>query len=154
MSKLALQVSCKGSDVLLKSCTEPLPSTHRFRTSIPARLWRWKTVCGWRWKGYDTTEAEHINKLEMRAIYTAIKWRLFKQKIAHQRCLHLVDSMVSLQILNKGRSSSRKLKALTKRIAALLVSGRMLLILAYVHTSQNPADRPSRAPLKRKWSSR
>ena len=154
VSKLALQVSRKGSDVLLKSRTEPLPSTHRFRTSIPARLWRWKTVCGWRWKGYDTTEAEHINKLEMRAVYTAIKWRLFKQKIAHHRCLRLVDSMVSLQILNKGRSSSRKLKALTKRIAALLVSGRMLLILAYVHTSQNPADRPSRAPVKRKWSSR
>ena len=80
--KLALQVSCKGSDILLKSCSEPLPSTHRFRTSIPARLWRWKTICGWRWKGFDSTEEEHINKLEMRAVYTAIKWRLFKQKVS------------------------------------------------------------------------
>ena len=80
VGKLALQVSCKGSDVLLKSCSEPLPSTHHFRTSIPARLWRWKTTCGWRWKGFDSTEDEHINKLEMRAVYTAIKWRLFKQK--------------------------------------------------------------------------
>ena len=154
VTKLALQVSCKGSDILLKSCSEPLPSTHRFRTSIPARLWRWKTVCGWRWKGFDSTESEHINKLEMRAVYTAIKWRLFKQKISQCRCLHLVDSMVSLQILNKGRTSSRKLRALSKRIGALLVAGRLLLILAYVHTSQNPADRPSRAPRKRKWSSK
>ena len=50
------------------------------------------------------------------------------------------------------RSSSPKLRALTKKIAALLMTGRTMLVLAYTHTSVNPADKPSRVCLKRKWS--
>ena len=151
VTKLSHQVSAKGTDVMLKSSTEALPRAHRFRTSLPARLWKWKTICGWKWKPFERNSEEHINKLEMRAVYTSVKWRLFKQKIAGKRFLHLVDSMVSLQVLNKGRSSSRKLRVLTKKMTALLIAGRLLLLLAYTHTSQNPADRPSRASTKRKW---
>ena len=151
VQKLSHQVSAKGTDVLLKASTDGLPRADRFRTSLPARLWKWRTICGWKWKPFDRDAEEHINKLEMRAVYTAIKWRLFRAKSPGKRCLHLVDSMVSLQVLNKGRSSSRKLRVLTKKMTALLIAGRLLLLLAYTHTSQNPADRPSRASVKRKW---
>ena len=151
VQKLAHQVSAKGTDVMLKAATDGLPRADRFRTSLPARLWKWRTICGWKWKPFDRDAEEHINKLEMRAVYTAVKWRLFRARCPGKRCLHLVDSMVSLQVLNKGRSSSRKLRVLTKRMTALLIAGRLLLLLAYTHTSQNPADRPSRASVKRKW---
>lgn len=152
VTKLSHLVSSKGTDVLLTSSSEPTPRTHRFRQSVPASLWRWSTICGWKWP-FNSKSAEHINKLEMSAVYTGLKWRILKQKISHKRVLHLVDSMVSLQILNKGRTSSHKLRAITKKTAALLVSSRVSLALSYVDTHQNPADRPSRRPLKRKWSS-
>lgn len=148
VEKLSHLVSSKGSDILLTAGTEPSPHFHRFRTSIPSSLWRWKEVCGWPWPSSDHS---HINKLEMKAVYTSLKWRVARQRTHNHRILHLVDSMVSLQVLNKGRSSSFKLKRVTQKITALLVSSRLFLILAYVGTHENPADRPSRRPVKRKW---
>ena len=50
VSRLAHLVSSKGSDVLLTSQTESTPKSYRFRTSLPAKLWQWKTICGWRWR--------------------------------------------------------------------------------------------------------
>ena len=38
--RLSTLVSSKGSDVLLLSNSEPLPSFHRLRTSVPSQLWR------------------------------------------------------------------------------------------------------------------
>ena len=143
-------VSSKGSDVLLTAGTEPLPSTHRFRTSIPRGLWHWAKICGWRWQHHTP---EHINKLELKAVYTSLKWRVARQRLRNSKMLHLVDSMVSLQVLNKGRSSSHKLRRITKKCCALLIASRLFLVLAYIDTKQNPADRPSRRPTKRKWAS-
>lgn len=100
----------------------------------------------------EGTIPDHLYLPEVRAIETCLKWRLFKQRVPVKKCLHLVDSMVSLQVLNKGHSSSHKLRALTKRVAALLISGRIALVLAYTHAFRSPADKPSRVCLKRKWS--
>ena len=150
--KLSHLVSAKGTDVMLTAETEVLPRAHRLRNSLTPKLWRWKTICGWRWRPTENLHPEHINKLEMRAIYTSLKWRLFHQRVPGQRVFHLVDSMVSLQLLNKGRTSSRKLRHVCKKISALLLAGNVLLILAYTSTKTNPADAPSRGHLKRKWS--
>jgi hypothetical protein len=150
--KLSHLVSAKGTDVMLTAETEVLPRAHRLRNSLTPKLWRWKTICGWRWRPTENLHPEHINKLEMRAIYTSLKWRLFRQRVPGQRVFHLVDSMVSLQLLNKGRTSSRKLRHVCKKISALLLAGNVLLILAYTNTKTNPADAPSRGHLKRKWS--
>ena len=59
--------------------------------------------------------------------------------------------MVSLQIINKGRSSSYKFRRLTKRFASLLLISGITVVLAYTDTHQNPADKPSRRPFRRKW---
>lgn len=150
VSRLAHLVSSKGSDVLLTSQTESTPKSYRFRTSLPAKLWQWKTVCGWRWR-HQQRGPEHINKLELRAAYTGLKWRILKHQTCNRKVLHLLDSMVSLQVLNKGRSSSHKLRRLTKRFACLLLASGISLVLAYTDTHQSPADRPSRRPRKRKW---
>lgn len=146
--RLSFMVSPKGSDVMLSASTEPLPNAHRFRTSVPAALWQWETICSWGWRSRST---ERINKLEIRALYTGLKWRIARQKVTGSKIHHLIDSMVSLQILNKGRTSSRRLRNITRKISALLVSARLFLILSYVATDKNPADRPSRRPVRKKW---
>lgn len=149
--KLMHLVSSKGTDVMLTSSTETLPKFHRLRTSLSPRLWHWRVICGWQWRPGASSIPEHINRLEMRAVETSLRWRLFRQKGYRTRVLHLVDSMVSLQIINKGRSSSRKIKPIMRRISALLIAGNILMTLAYTSTKTNPADAPSRRGQKRKW---
>ena len=146
--KLLTMVSVKGEDISLQTSSDDLVKYHRLRASIPARLWRWKTVAGWKWTG----QQEHINSLEMRAVLTALRWRLERHKKVHAKFVHLVDSLVVLHSLSRGRSSSRKLRRTILRINALLLATRSQAVWTYVHTKQNPADAPSRCPRKRKWA--
>lgn len=118
--KLCGLVSLKGEDILLQHQTDVPVKYHRLRMSLPSKLWRWKTVSGWKWS--DTSE--HINVLELRAVLTAVRWRVERLKQTDMRCLHLVDSLVVLQALSRGRSSSRKMRRTLMRLNAyLLVSG-------------------------------
>lgn len=118
ISSLASSQACKGEDLLLQAPSEDVQRYHRLRASIPSNLWRWKTVCGWRWSG----SAEHINVLEMRAVLTALKWRFARKGWIRTRFLHLVDSQVCLHALARGRSSSRKLRRTLLRINSLLLA--------------------------------
>eukprot|EP00438_Fugacium_kawagutii_P023208 Skav215677 [mRNA] locus=scaffold278:111881:120662:- [translate_table: standard] len=142
--RLAQLVSIKGEDLLLQSANEPLVKHHRLRSSIPARLWKWREVAGWSWRGHP----EHINQLELRAALTAIRWMILKRKRFNCRCVHLVDSLVVLHALTRGRSSSRKLRRTLSRINSYLLAADLHPLWTYVHTSQNPADRPSRRSAK------
>eukprot|EP00438_Fugacium_kawagutii_P011017 Skav214773 [mRNA] locus=scaffold3923:40117:45759:+ [translate_table: standard] len=72
--KLMSMVSIKGEDILLSSHTEDNLRHHRLRASIPARIWAWRTVCSWLWRG----SKERINVLEMRAVLCALRWRIIK----------------------------------------------------------------------------
>eukprot|EP00438_Fugacium_kawagutii_P018228 Skav218343 [mRNA] locus=scaffold755:897997:900780:- [translate_table: standard] len=145
--KLVSLVGIKGDDLLLQASSEDVVRYQRMRASVPARLWKWRTVAGWRWREAN----EHINVLEMRAALTALRWRIEKQEIVHSKFVHLVDSLVCLHALSRGRSSSRKLKRTLLRMNALILATDTHVVWAYVHTKDNPADRPSRRPQKRKW---
>ena len=101
----------------------------------------------WKWTG----QREHINALELRAVLTSLRWRLERQKQTNVKFVHLVDSLVSLHALSRGRTSSKKLRRTLMRVNALLLATQSQAVWAYVHTKQNPADAPSRRPLKRKW---
>jgi hypothetical protein len=148
VSKLLTMVSFKGEDLLLQSSSEDQVKYHRLRASIPSGLWAWKTITGWKWRDSN----EHINVLEMRAVLTAMRWRIEKQQVTRSKFVHLLDSMVCLHALSRGRSSSRKLKRSLLRINSLLLATNCHVVWAYVHTKDNPADAPSRHPRKRKWS--
>ena len=111
-----------------------------------------ETACSWAWKRPHFGAFEHINALELHAALTAVKWRVLKARNRRKRFLHLVDSLVSLHVVNKGRSSSRKLRAIMKQISAWLLMSGNSCVLGYVDTGQNPADAPSRRGQKRKWS--
>eukprot|EP00438_Fugacium_kawagutii_P008223 Skav213983 [mRNA] locus=scaffold3014:59382:61238:+ [translate_table: standard] len=141
--------SVKGEDLMLQGSTEPNVRFHRLRQSIPGRLWRWADIASWKWERSD----EHINVLEMRAILTTIKWRILKKKSASTKFFHLTDSLVCLHSLARGRSSSRRLKRTLMRINALILGADLHPVWGYIHTSQNPADRPSRRAryVKKKW---
>ena len=145
--KLGGLVSMKGEDLLLQAQSEDTVRHHRLRASLPARLWKWRTICGWRW----SSSGEHINSLEMRAVHTALRWRVMKQKLIKSRFIHMVDSLVCLHSLTRGRSSSKKLRRTLLRINALILASSCQPVWAYVHTSQNPADRPSRKPVRKRW---
>ena len=138
--KLGNLVSIKGEDILLATPTSQLTKYHRLRASIPGKLWRWKIITGWSWTG----SKEHINSLELRGVLTSLKWRLERQRHMGCRFLHLVDSLVVLHCLARGRSSSRKLRSTLTRINALLLCTSTQALWGYIHTDQNPADRPSR----------
>lgn len=145
--KLMQFVSVKGEDLLLQADSENQVKFHRLRASVPARLWKWKTVCGWPWKhpGY------HINALELQAVLTCLQWRISRKR--HHRCrlLHLTDSLVVLHALSRGRSSSRRLRPILSKVNALLLASDVHPVWGYVNTKQNPADRPSRRPVRKRW---
>ena len=151
--KLGSLMSTKGTDILLQAKSEPSTSYDRLRTSVPSKLWVWQTACSWNWKKPQSGVPEHINKLELRALLTAVKWRIMKVKQSRARFIHLVDSLVALRSVNKGRSSSRKLRAIVKKISAWLLLSGTCCVLGYVDTGQNPADAPSRRGMKRKRAS-
>ena len=145
--RLAGLVSIKGEDLMLQASTDFLLKAQRFRSTIPSRLWKWREIAGWAWKG----PPEHINQLEMRATMTTLKWIIQKCRGFNCRVLHLTDSMVVLHSLSRGRSSSRKLRRSIMRINSLLLAANLHPIWAYVNTAQNPADRPSRRVKQTKW---
>ena len=150
--KLASLASFKGTDVLLHGDTEAVDPGPRLRRGLPSKLWRWKVVAGWKWKHFNCQKPEHINKLELRAVYTTLKWRIERAGQTKRRFLHLLDTMVGMHILNKGRSSSVKMHSVVYRISALLLASGLTPIVAFVASKNNPADRPSRRPAKRKWA--
>ena len=145
--RMAGLVSIKGEDLLLQGPTEMLGSHQRFRQTVPSKAWKWREVAGWAWKG----PPEHINQLELRAVLTSMKWLIGKKRLTGCRILHLTDSMVVLHALSRGRSSSRKLRRTLMRVQSMLLAANLHPVWAYVHTSMNPADRPSRRVKQHKW---
>ena len=138
--KLCNLVSMKGEDILLSTPSSQLVKYHRLRASVPAKLWKWTVVAGWKWR----RGKEHINSLELRAILNAVKWRI--QHCGHlgKRLLHLTDSLVCLHALTRGRTSSRRLRSTMARINALVLCSGSQFVWSYVSTDTNPADKPSR----------
>ena len=105
--KLVNFVSIKGEDLLLQAKSENAVRYHRLRASVPGRLWKWRTICGWPWK----RQGYHINVLEVEAVHTCLQWRICRKRQQQCRFLHLTDSLVTLHCLSRGRSSSRKLRS-------------------------------------------
>ena len=147
MAKCLGLASSKGEDLLVHAVSDPARRYFRLRASVPGRLWHWREISGWRWK----LAGEHINVLELRAILTSVKWKVSRSKKLGVRFLHLTDSLVCLHALTRGRSSSRKLRPIFMRLNALLLAADLHPLWGYIHTSQSPADRPSRRPVRRRW---
>ena len=135
----------RGSDVRLDVGTIYRPDSFPRATVNPHR-WEWHEAHAYRFH-----QEEHINCLELRALINTIEWRCRRSAFGDVRFLHLSDSQVVLAVCVKGRSSSRQLNRLLKRLGALQVAAGAFPIYAWVETHLNPADKPSRryAPKKK-----
>ena len=112
--------------------------------AVDPTWWEWKTEVAYRATG------DHINQLELRAVLSALKWRTRKQGSLHQIGLHLIDSQVCLLALAKGRSTSRPLNGLLRRVGAVKLASSRSSVYAHCKSKLNPADAPSRKiPVKK-----
>ena len=84
----------------------------------------------------------HINILELSAV-VRLASKLVKDKVAG-RLIVFVDSNVVRCAGNKGRSSSKALLVLLKKLGALSVCGGLYINLVFSPTRLNPADDPTR----------
>ena len=128
----------RGSDVRLDLGVAYRPDAI-IRTTVDPRRWVWKVAQAWRWK-----RAEHINLLELRAILRTLEWRSRSSSFHSCRFLHLSDSQICLSVLVKGRSSSRKINRILRRICALCLALNLYPLWAWIASKLNPADAPSR----------
>ena len=78
-------------------------------------------------------------------ILLTLLWKLRDVSRLNKRWLHLEDSMVCLYILAKGRTSSRLLQPLSKRIGALQLFTGVSVLHGHVTSLENPTDSGSRA---------
>ena len=104
--------------------------------SVDPGWWDWKDVISCHWKLKD----EHINVLESRAYSLAIRWRLRNRRNVGSRFFHLVDSLVTLSVMAKGRSSSHRLAKVICRANANILAGHLYPTLGYVRSHRNPSD--------------
>lgn len=79
--QLLNQVGYRGSDVHVDTMAFFRPDRLP-RTAVDARKWKWKVVKGWKWR-----HADHINVLEMEALYQSLRWRMRGNRL-HNKLVH------------------------------------------------------------------
>jgi len=134
---LGLQVNHTGSDVRLLT-GEPMTKKGS-HGSMRAWWWQWSHLFKVQW-----LHPTHINFLEMKMIFLTLLWKGRDPAKINKRWLHLEDSMVCVYILTKGRTSSRLLQPLAKKIGALQLFLGSTVMHGHVGSLENPTDAASR----------
>jgi hypothetical protein len=139
LGKLLLaRVNHTGSDVRGASGAVMNPRAYPRQSANP-EWWNWKGVFSCRW-----ARKEHINRLEMRSILLALRWRVQHLGEADCRFVHLTDSYVSMSVIFKGRSSSDMLMSVMRQVAAVEFAFNLYPILIHVESTSSPTDEASR----------
>lgn len=131
-------MSFRGTDVHIDTMSFFRPGRLP-RAAVDSRQWVWRVARGWKWKFPD-----HINLLELEALYHTVRWRAKTLRLFNKRWLHLVDSQVVLGVAAKGRTSSRKLFKSLHKYNLLILALHTYPLLGWVLSHLNPADEPSR----------
>ena len=109
------------------------------RSAIDPLKWEWRHCRAFRWQ-----RQEHINLLELRAALHAVQWRSRRVAYCDLRTMLLIDNQAILAVIAQGRSSSKKVNNLLRRLAALCCTLNIYLLVCWVDTADNPADEASR----------
>lgn len=113
------------------------------RGGVPHRLpfgeWDFKIHLKGEW-GFEA----HINGLEPRAVWLHVRWLSRSERHHNKRHPLGVDSKVVLFVVAKGRSSSKLLGPLCRKIAATCAYAGIRLYPVWIPTAENPSDPPSR----------
>ena len=102
-------------------------------------LSRWKEEARWVWK-----LEEHNNVLEARAGVISARKATMTKDHWNKRHLLISDSQVAIGVFGKGRSSSRSLNILARRLASIALATGSKFYWRYIRTHRNHADGPSR----------
>jgi hypothetical protein len=139
---LVKRTDMRGTDVRVDS-----GCPYRFkawpRMSVSPRSWEWRDVRCFRFK-----RKQHINELEMLALLHYVRWRSRKVTQFGAKFVVLIDNLVTLSVAAKGRSSSKRLSRICSRLNAVCLASSIQLVLCYVRSADNPADKASR----KRWS--
>ena len=92
---------------------------------------------------FDFRHPSHINLLELHVVVAYVRW-LSVRGIRNKRVLILCDSQVVVGAVSKGRSSSRRVNFLLRKLLGLCLQFHIRLELIWVPTFANPGDCPSR----------
>ena len=105
----------------------------------PAYRWLWRNALSFRFK-HDA----HINELEGHALAAHVR-RLLKEPDTRQlRVMVVLDSQVIFYAVSKGRSPSRRLNKILRKLMALQLFGDLYLFPVWTLSAWNYADKPSR----------
>lgn len=135
---LMTRVNHTGSDIRITT-GQVLNPRGIPRQSIQAGWWKWSPVFRTRWK-----QSEHINSLELRAIFLALKYQILHNHCCQVRLFHVTDSFVAMSIIAKGRTASKWLGKLVKEMNAWLLGFGIAMVIGHVESSENPTDEASR----------
>ena len=132
------KVEIRGSDIRLDSDVLFRPSACP-RSSISPDKWEWKRCRAFKW-----AKVAHINLLELKALIHSVQWRARRQRFHSFRTMILIDNQSIVAVVTKGRSSSKQVNHLLRRLCSLCCALNLYLLIAWVDTTENPADEASR----------
>eukprot|EP00971_Amphidinium_carterae_P244274 4850209-Amphidinium_carterae.2 len=101
---------------------------------------------------YDFRTVRHVNCQELLAWATGLKAAMRDPALRNTRLTFLLDSAVAVNILRKGRTSSRVLNGILKRSLFYLVVGGCVAHPLWIQSKENPADDPTRHAFLRRAS--
>ena len=114
------------------------------------------SIASWQWRvtaAYEL-EIDHINAQELRVFVSLVVRRCRAAANAGQRLVALLDNQAASGAAAKGRSSSRRMNRLLRRLAAFLMAADLYIAPLYIPSAVNPADPPSRCQSLRAWLAR
>ena len=116
--------------------------THREMVPYPAYRWLWRETLAFKWR-----QDAHINELETQALIAHIRRLAREPDVRQTRLMVIIDSQVLFYALGKGRSPSKRLNRLLRRLMALSIFADLYVFPAWTLSSWNWANHPSR----RQW---
>lgn len=134
---LLRNVGLRGTDVRITVPDEQIQKevVHPY----PAFRWLWRTVLSYPW-----SSEQHINLLEVTAVLTEFRRRLRDPTNIKLRFMNIVDSLVTYYAITKGRSGSKRLNRTLRRLMALNIASKSVLISLWTLSKWNYADAASR----------
>ena len=129
-------VDHKGADVKLNLSVVAV-SKQDF--PYPAFAWQWETVQAYKWK-----VSQHINVLELAAFLNYVRSKRNSKHLFGLRWVHVFDSRVVSCVIAKGRSSSKRVNRLSRRLMPNLVGMNVYICPLWTISQWMYADAASR----------
>ena len=96
----------------------------------------------------SASRTRHINAKELGAVEKVARWATRRAALRNCRLVVQTDSAVTASVMRKGRSSTRALKGIMRRLTAVCIAERLELVVRWIPTDRNMADQPSRGALR------